>query len=244
MKRLAFVMFAVSAVLLFAGCASTGVGAGPQIDAAALALADAQNEGADNLCPQEFQSAELKLKQAQLLMADDEDEQAGLVAEQTMSLAELAKKCAIAAKSQSGQAPVNVGPPAELKDFKATIFFDYNSNVIEAGSRKVLDQTIVLLNKYSQQHKFYVLVSAFADPPGSVEDNLELARRRALVTRFYLAQQNVPRGRIYMEALGKSPAMRAKGATARGRDPEWRKVEVTVLFERPKAVMTSTLLNQ
>ncbi|MDP8224457.1 MAG: OmpA family protein [Candidatus Lernaella stagnicola] len=244
MRRMIFVVFAVSILAMLAGCASQPLGAGPQVEAARLAVADAQDQGADKWCPQEFQSAELKLKQAELLLADEEDDEAGIVAGQTVNLADLAKKCAETAKVHGGEAPNVHGAPDELKNFKAVIYFDYNSNKINAESRAELDKAIAFLKGMAKEHKFYVLISAFCDPPGTVEDNTALAGRRALVARYYLSKNGISRSKVYMQALGKTPATRAIGANAsRKAIPEWRKVEITVLFKRPTNVLLNSALD-
>lgn len=237
MKRFAVILLALGAVALFSGCASQNLGAGPQIEAAKLAVADAKNEGADKLCPQEFQSAELKLRQAELLLQDEEDDQAAFVADQTINLAELAKKCAVARRAHGDDATIAAGPPEALKNFKASIFFDYNSNVIKPDERAKLDTAIAFLNGMAKEHKFYVLLSGYCDPPGTVDDNLELARRRSLVTRFYLTNHGISRSRVYMQALGRGPAARdIDSKLARKKNADWRRVEITVLFQRPANV--------
>lgn len=247
MKRIAFALLILVACGMFVGCASAPSPAVEQIAAAKQALLDAKAENADKLCADEYQSAEMKLRQAELLLQDGENDQAGVVATQTGKLAELAKKCAIARKSQPTQPVVEEVVPDELKNFKASVYFDYNSNTIRVGEREKLDKAIEYLRKMSKDHKFYLLLTSYCDAPGTPGANADLAKRRALVTRFVLSENGLSKNRIYMQALGSKPATSATGegkTVSRKKDQEWRRVDITVLFTRPTSVVMDTLTKE
>jgi len=258
MRRIAGILFILGALAWLAGCASTVNTAGPKIDAAKKAVDGAKAAGADKLCPDEFQSAEMKLKQAELLKGDGDDTQAAKAADQSAGLADVAKKCA---EAHHAPAPVGIGEaggaPDELKNFKASIYFDFNSNVIKPSERQKLDDALELLKKWAGDQKFYVLLTSYTDPPGTDEENMALAKRRCLVTRFYLSTNGFSTGRIYMQALDGHPensayapppaAVGSKNqppaapppapAKSTGKkDPEKRRVDITIVFTRPANV--------
>jgi len=237
MKRIILIVAVFGGLALLCGCAAKNVQpAGADVEAARAALNNARNQGADRLCPDEFQSAEFKLRQAELLLQDEENLQANQIAQQSINLSALAEKCAEARRAYGPQETEQSGPPAELKDFKETVYFDYNSNVIKPSERAKLDRTVAFLGERAGKYRFFVLISAYCDPPGDHEENLELSQRRALVVRYYLTEKGLPAGRMFMKALGKAPAMReTTGAekSYRKQIPEWRRVEITVMFAPP-----------
>jgi outer membrane protein OmpA-like peptidoglycan-associated protein len=240
MKRIAACLIALCALVWLAGCASTADVVGPKLDAAKKAIKDAKDIGADKLCPDEFQSAEMKLKQAELLQADEETDKAVAAADQSLKLADVAKNCAIAKKAPAPESVGLAGVPDELKNFHTSIYFDFNANAIRPAEREKLDKALAYLTKMAKDHKFYLLLTAYADPPGTTEENMQIARRRALVTRYYLGANGFTVGRIFMKALGEAPAMRGaegqKPAAANKKDPEWRRVDITVMLELPGKV--------
>jgi len=238
MKRMPLLLLALSVFALFCACAPK-VDITPQMDAARKAVTDAKTSEAGALCPEEFKSAETKLKQAEIFLNDKEYNLATNAANKTVELANMARNCAAAKKAYKASEPVNEGPPQALKEFKHSVFFDYNSNVITPTERKKLDQAVEFLKSMVKTNKFYILISAYTDIPGSAEANLDLARRRALVTHFFLVQNGVPGNLIFMRAWGQEPAMRARGELSSSggkgkQDPQWRRVDVTVSFENPQ----------
>lgn len=234
MKRIVFMSLVLSALLFLFGCSSK-IDTLPELEAAKAAVAQAQEEDAPGLCPNEFQSAEMKLKQAELLFADDEEDGSKVSAIECVNLANMARTCAEAKKKAAAEAPATVGPPEELAKFKVSVFFDFNSNQLKASEAKKLDKAAAFLKKKAKEYKFYLLLEAHTDLPGATNDNLDLSRRRALVARYYLIQQGMMRNRIFMRASGSETASKELGEAAKTnkQDPEWRRVDLTVLFDRP-----------
>jgi len=244
MKRLFILVLAISAAAMLIGCGPSALDITPQIEAARSAVQQARDEQAPEYCPDEFQSAEMKLKQMEILVGDEEIENAQVAAGETVNLANLARNCAIARKQHVENSPALIGPPEELKNFKVSVYFDFNSNAIPAGERNKLNKAAAFLKKMAKDHRFYILLSAYADPPGTAEDNLELAARRALVVRYVLAQNGVARSRIYMRSLGHEIALRdlsdgyGTEVVKRKKDQKWRRVDINVIFEHPAAMVT------
>ena len=234
MKRIVFMSLVLSALLFFFGCSSK-INTLPELEAAKAAVAQAQEEDAPGLCPNEFQSAEMKLKQAELLFVDGEEEGTKVSAIECVNLANMARSCAEAKKKAAAEAPATVGPPEELANFKVSLYFDFNSNQLKASEAKKLGKAVGFLKKMAKEHKFYLLLEAHTDLPGATNDNLELSRRRALVARYYLVQQGMMRNRIFMRASGSETALKELGEAAktRSKNPEWRRVDLTILFDRP-----------
>jgi outer membrane protein OmpA-like peptidoglycan-associated protein len=260
MNRIAGILCVLCAVALLAGCAAKTDVLTPKIDAAKKAVDDAKAAGAMKLCPDEFASAEMKLQQTQLLAVDQTD-QAAKAADQTVALADFAKKCAMAHSTPVAAAVTEQagGPPDELKNFKTSIYFDFSSNSIKPAEREKLDKALAYLNAMYANHKFYVVLTAYTDPPGTEDENMALAQRRALVTRFYLTTNGFPAAHVFMQALDGHPAGFVASATPKDKnapppaaaavsaapvastgkkDPERRRVDLTVVFERP-AKLTS-----
>lgn len=240
MKRSILIVAVLSGLVLLCGCAAKNVQpAGADVEAARQALNNAKNQGADRLCPDEFQSAEFKLRQAELLLQDEENLRANQVAQQAINLTALAEKCAEARRAY-GTTETDTGDvPAALKDYKEVVYFGYNSNAITQAEREKLDRAVAFLAERADKYRFYILLTAYCDPPGDNEGNLDLSQRRALVVRYYLTEKGLPSGRIFMKALGKGPAMR-EATTGGGEEkkyrrqiPEWRRVEITIMFETP-----------
>jgi outer membrane protein OmpA-like peptidoglycan-associated protein len=240
MKRILVLALVLVAGSWFLGCAAKTKDITAQLDAAKKAIADAKGAAADKLCPEEFQSAELKLKQALLLDADGDKDQAEQAAIQSAGLADVAKKCAFAKQAHTGETPLPVGMPPELKNFKASVYFDFNSNAIAAGERAKLDKAVEFLTKAAKDHRFYVLLTSYADAPGTPDANMELSKRRAVVVRYYLSNAGLIRSRVYMQAMGETMSGKA-GALDKAynkKDPEWRRVDITVLLDRPTTAIT------
>jgi len=235
MKRIVFMSLVCSALLFLIGCSSK-IDTLPELEAAKAAVAQAQEEDAPGLCPNEFQSAEMKLKQAELLFNDGEEEGSKVSAIECVNLANLARTCAEAKKKAAAEAPATVGPPEELANFKVSVYFDFNSNQLKASEAQKLDKAAAFLKKMAKEHRFYMLLESHADLPGTAEDNMDLTRRRALVVRYYLVQNGLLRSRIYMRASGSETTRKELGETAKSekQNPEWRRVDLTVLFDRPQ----------
>jgi len=232
-------------LLFSAGCEKTIL---PEIVAAQEAVDAATAEGAADLCPDEYSNAELKLKQAQLLFEDNNQDAAVESANEAKILGQEALDCALLAKQPDSG--TNLGLPAELADFKETIHFPFNQNVLVPNEAKRLSLASKAIAKFQDSHKFYVLVETHADLPGTVEDNRLLTIRRAKVVRYYLIQNGVKASRIFLRPMGESDAMRemvGKGTVkGSGKNPAFRRADITILGERPdfRVITNEVFLNK
>ena len=219
-------------LLFLSGCGKTVL---PEIVAAQEAVDAANAEGAPDLCPDEFSSAELKLKQAQLLLEDKNKDKAIEAANEAKILGQEALDCALLAKQPGENAIAML--PAELAGFKETIYFTFNDNTILPTEAKRLSLAAKTIAKFQDNHKFYILIETHADLPGSAEDNRLLTLRRAKVVRYFLIQNGIDPDRILLNPMGESVAMRElvgkdkdKG---KGKNPAYRRAEITILEQMP-----------
>jgi outer membrane protein OmpA-like peptidoglycan-associated protein len=209
-------------------------GVAPELTAAQDAVAAAKAEGAPDLCADNYSNAELKLKQAQLLFDDNEKEAATEAAVEAKKLAKEALDCALLAK-QPKEEKVS-GAPAELGNFKTSIYFDFNDDSISSQEAQKLAAAASFLEKFQKDYHFNIIVQTYADPPGSPEANEKVTDLRARTVRFLLVQKGVEESRIVMKPMGETPALpqaasKAKTASKKSkaaRDPEMRRADIAV----------------
>jgi peptidoglycan-associated lipoprotein len=108
--------------------------------------------------------------------------------------------------SQTGQSPTKgMGEPGSQEDLIASVgsdrvFFDYNSDTLDAGSQEKLRAQADWLNKYPNVK---VNVEGHCDERGTREYNLALGDRRAEAVRSYLTSLGIAGGRINTVSYGK-----------------------------------------
>ncbi|MCB9477940.1 MAG: OmpA family protein [Deltaproteobacteria bacterium] len=189
------------------------------------ALADSKSEGADEYCPDEYTSAEEMLIKAEALWEEGESEEMETAAASTISLSDAAAHCALAKKTaaaSTGRAG-ELGEP--LKSYSKSIYFDFNDNAIRPGMVGRLDEIAEFIKSYQDTTKFWVVLTAYADPPGSNMTNFDLTRRRGVVARYSLIDRGVDPDRVIIRALGE---FAADEAGVKGADDKFRKVRVTL----------------
>ena len=228
------VFLVATAMLLFA-CEK---GMPPGLMAAEEAVAAAKAEGANDLCPDEYASAELKLKQAQLLYADNEDQKADLAASEAELLGKAALDCAVVAKQPKS---IEVGDvPQALLDAIVSVFFEFNkNNLTKESSNAVKALATALIPLQQQDIDFWVLIETHADRPGTPEANLEITTRRAKVVRYILTQYGVTEDHIVMRPKGEMLADKEVGETnskkaLNKKEQKFRRADITIHEDYPE----------
>lgn len=219
-------------------------GVPPDLIAAQEAVEAAKAEGAPDFCPDEYSNAELKLKQAQLLYEDNENDAASEAAVDAQALGKEALNCALLAKQPSSDSIA--GLPDELASLKATVYFNFNDNTLLAKEAHKLAIAAKKIAGFSKDHKFFVLIETHADLPGSPDDNLFLTDRRARVVRYYLMQNGVPKSRIIYIPYGETLAYKellkpgqSKKKAEYKKNQDYRRADLFIVEEKPKGAVTA-----
>lgn len=215
----------------------------PELMQAKSALADSKAEGASENCPDEFTSAEAMLQKAEVLWEEGEDSEMKVVAAEAEKLALEARECTLAKASSvstSVSAP-GMDIPLELSEFTETIYFDFNENAIKKDEAEKLRAVAELIKSFQEENRFWVLLSAYTDNVGKAADNIEISRRRGVVTRFFLIDQGVDEESVVIRPLGMERFM-VVSSSADGSimipkkkkkkkklDPKMRKVVITIV---------------
>ena len=235
--RMIFMLVLVT-LFLVVGLTGCEKGVFPELVAAQEAVDAAKAEGAPDLCPDEYATAELKLKQAQLLYEDKEKEAATQAAVEAQEMGKNALDCTLLAKQPEEESMVGI--PGQLKKFKASIFFDFNDNTLSEKESNKVGHAAALITKYQGDYQFWVIVKSHADLPGSPEDNLLITDRRARVVRYILISKGVEEDRILIKPMGESLAnkeliVEGKGAKdlLKKKNPEYRRTDITVVPNIP-----------
>jgi outer membrane protein OmpA-like peptidoglycan-associated protein len=218
-------------LLSLVGCEK---GLPPELIAAQDAVTNAEAEGAPDLCPDKYDSAELKLRQAQLLYEDGESETATEAAMAAEEMAKEAADCALAAK-QPGQEPTSL-LPQELDEFSLSVYFAFNDNSIQPTESKKLAAAAATFAKYQEEYEFWVVLTSHADRPGHPQANFELTDRRARVVRHLLIQNGVDPVRFIIKPMGEKLAnlamIEAKGKSKK-KNKDFRRVDLTITSVDP-----------
>lgn len=215
----------------------------PELIAAEEAIDAAKAEGAPDLCPDEYQNAELKLKQGKLLFEDKSYEKSKNAAVSAETLGKEALDCALLAKQP--QSVLTTGLPEDLANFKHSVFFDFNDNALIKEQALKLGQAAGFLKKKQETYDFWVVVKVHADLPGSVDDNKQITYRRGRVLRFFLAQRGLRKDRIIIMPMGETLANKElildsdkSGKKVKKlsnkKNPEYRRADIVVVAEKPK----------
>ena len=160
-------------------------------------------------------------------------------ANQAIDLANIARQCAVAHKSPVSAPPIPtakppLAPSQDFQNLKHSVYFDFNSNVLTAAERERLDPVIAQISRMAKNFKFFVVLTAYCDAPGTAETNQALAIRRAEVVRFYLTrpETGIIPDRVVIVAMGNGPATSEAGAP--GKNREWRRVDLRISMTPPE----------
>jgi outer membrane protein OmpA-like peptidoglycan-associated protein len=212
---------------------------GPDLTAAQEAIAAAKAEGAPDLCPDEYGNAELKLKQAKLLYDDKSYDAGAQASDEAILLGTQALDCALLAKQPSGTSPSGI--PKELYEFKESVYFGFNDNTLSPAEANKLSAAAQMIQKYQADYKYYIVIRAYTDLPGTPDDNRRISEFRAQVVRYVLMQNGVDASRIYMVPLGEIPALTKSLAQqttkkkANKKDQDMRRADILVVQDKPAA---------
>jgi outer membrane protein OmpA-like peptidoglycan-associated protein len=113
----------------------------------------------------------------------------------------------------------------EAIDIAESVFFDTDSDVIQARSYPLLDQVAGVLR--SVRHIRMVRVEGHTDNRGRADYNLDLSRRRAASVVRYLVERGIEPARLTSEGFGPNQPI-ADNRTAQGRATNRRVVFVIV----------------
>lgn len=226
------VIVLTTVLLLMTGCEK---GLAPELIAAQDAVAAAKADGAQDLCPEEFQNAELKLKQAMLLYEDNEDETAKEAAIESETLGKEALECSQIAKQPTESPGGEL--PSELASFKEQVFFNFNDNSLLPGEAKKLFKVANFIKKFQKEYKFYVVLEAHADRPGLPEVNQDLTSRRAKVVRYYLNTHGINDSRFVLKPMGEVMANEkitadTKKKEINKKEEKYRRVDISIIEEK------------
>jgi OmpA-OmpF porin, OOP family len=90
-------------------------------------------------------------------------------------------------------------PPPPPPTF--TVYFDYNSSLLNAGAKEILR---FAANAYQAGGPAAVQVTGYADPSGSAGYNKRLSLKRASVVAATLVQDGVPRSSLTVSGDGET----------------------------------------
>ncbi len=226
--------------LLFFGCGAKDYP--PELMQAKSALADSKAEGASENCPTEYTSAEAMLQKAEVLWDEGETNEMKVVAAEAEKLALKARECTIAKATTVSTSSTAGGSdlPEELREFKETIYFDFNENAIKKEGAEKLRAVAELIKSFQDEHRFWVVLTAYADNVGKPMDNQEIARRRGVVIRYFLIDEGVEEENLVIRPMGMqkfvfkstedgSIVIPEEVKKKKKLDPEMRKVEISFL---------------
>jgi K(+)-stimulated pyrophosphate-energized sodium pump len=134
----------------------------------------------------------------------------------------VAASAPVPAAASAPAAPVAATPsaaPAAAPVFPARVHFETGKTTLSGEDNKVLAAVSTALKGNAAMK---VDISGYADSTGNVEQNLELAKQRAMVVRDALKAAGVAEDRLNL----KKPETVIVGA---GKDAEARRVELTVM---------------
>lgn len=225
-----WMLWGAAFVLVFAACGSKEYP--PELMGAKAAVADAKAEGADTSCPDEYSAAEAALTKAEALYEEGEDEEMKLSAAEAMKLAQIAEDCAGGKKVAAPSSLLGAGElPPELAEYQESVHFDFNDNAIRPAEAAKLKAVANFIKANQDTTKFWVILAAHADRPGSPADNFYLTQRRGVVVRHFLIQQGVDADRVLIQPMGEYLASTVDKKD--GADANYRKVVIGLYAYKP-----------
>jgi outer membrane protein OmpA-like peptidoglycan-associated protein len=135
-----------------------------------------------------------------------------------MGGSEAPKAAAAAPPVAAASAPAAPAAPAAAPAFPARLHFETGKAALSAEDAKIVAAVAAALKGNAAMK---VDISGYADPTGNLEQNLELAKQRAMAVRDALKAAGVAEDRLNL----KKPEAVVVGA---GKDAEARRVEITV----------------
>ncbi len=96
-------------------------------------------------------------------------------------------------------APQETAPKPALPEGSAQIYFDLNSQRVDARSTATLEKVILLLQEFPA---YQLVIEGHADATGSTSQNQALSLRRAETVKNYLAGKGIEKHRLHTAGLG------------------------------------------
>ena len=199
MNRYKSLLFFLIIALAFAyGCAKKP---DEELSSAEAALQAAQEAGAQELAPEEYEAAEELLKRAKELIAQGKYDEAKELLQQARAKAEEARSKAEFAKQEQELEKMRRGVPEVSGLGIQDIFFDYDRYNIRSDAISVLDQNAQVLRTNANVN---VVIEGYCDIRGTDEYNLALGQRRAESTKNYLVRLGISPARIQAVSRGET----------------------------------------
>jgi len=180
-----------------------------ELGSAEDALRAAQEAGAEELAPEEYEEAEKLIERARELISQGKYDEARDLLSQAKAKAEEAKSKAEFAKEEKNLEELRQGIPALSGLGIQDIFYDYDRSSITADARSVLDGNGSILKNNPNVN---VVIEGYCDTRGTDEYNLALGQRRAESAKNYLVRQGISALRIQAVSRGETSQW-AEGAS-------------------------------
>ncbi len=172
-----------------------------ELGSAEDALRAAQEAGAEELAPEEYEAAEKLIERARELISQGKYDEARELLRQARAKAEEAKSKAEFAKQEKNLEELRQGIPALSGLGIQDIFYDYDRSTITADARSVLEGNGSILSNNSNVN---VVIEGYCDTRGTDEYNLALGQRRAESAKDYLVRLGISPLRIQAVSRGET----------------------------------------
>ncbi len=180
-----------------------------ELSSAEEALRAAQEAGAEELAPEEYEAAEKLIERARELIGQGKYDEARELLSQARAKAEEAQNKAEFAKQEKNLEELRQGVPQVTGLGIQDIFFDYDRSSITADARPVLDNNASILRNNPNVN---VVVEGYCDIRGTDEYNLALGQKRAESVKDYLVRLGTSPSKIQAVSRGET-AQWAEGTT-------------------------------
>jgi peptidoglycan-associated lipoprotein len=180
-----------------------------ELSSAEEALRAAQEAGAQELAPEEYEAAEKLIERARELISQGKYDEARELLSQAKAKAEEAKNKAEFAKQEKNLEELRQGIPQVTGLGIQDIFFDYDRSNITTDARPVLDNNASILRNNANVN---VVIEGYCDIRGTDEYNLALGQRRAESAKDYLVRLGISPSKIQAVSRGETTQW-AEGTT-------------------------------
>jgi peptidoglycan-associated lipoprotein len=205
-KNKSLILFLFLVLTVAFGCAKKP---DQELSSAEEALRAAQEAGAQELAPEEYEAAEKLIERARELISQGKYDEARELLSQARAKAEEAKNKAEFAKQEKNLEELRQGIPQVTGLGIQDIFFDYDRSNITTDARPVLDNNTSILRNNANVN---VVIEGYCDIRGTDEYNLALGQRRAESAKDYLVRLGISPSKIQAVSRGETTQW-AEGTT-------------------------------
>jgi peptidoglycan-associated lipoprotein len=205
-KNKSLILFLLLTLTVGFGCAKKP---DQELSSAEEALRAAQEAGAQELAPEEYEAAEKLIERARELISQGKYDEARELLSQAKAKAEEAKNKAEFAKQEKNLEELRQGIPQVTGLGIQDIFFDYDRSNITTDARPVLDNNASILRNNANVN---VVIEGYCDIRGTDEYNLALGQRRAESAKDYLVRLGISPSKIQAVSRGETTQW-AEGTT-------------------------------